>query len=95
MSYQCCSVHICEPHQIFIKYNFKGGDHDMVSLGVPEKYGQPSPPRDEIITEFEDLQSCGTTEDCWRLYGFKTTMIYPKVQRLDVNLENQNKVVLQ
>jgi hypothetical protein len=61
---------------------------------VPGQYGQPAPPRDEI-EEFEDLQSCGTTEACWRLYGFETSMLYPPVQRLDVHVYNQIRVVLQ
>jgi hypothetical protein len=33
----------------------------MAALGVPGQYGKPAPPRDKI-SEFEDLQSCGTTE---------------------------------
>jgi hypothetical protein len=56
--------------------------------------GNLPPPRDEIV-EFEDLQSCGTTEGCWRVYGFETNMLYPTVQILDVHLENQNRVVFQ
>jgi hypothetical protein len=72
-------------------YNFKGGDRDMLELGAPRQDGQPPPPLDEIA-EFEDLQSCGTTEACWRLYGFDTIMLYPTVQRFYVHLENQNRL---
>jgi hypothetical protein len=70
----CTSVNII---RYVYKNNFKGGDLDMASYGVPGQYGQPAPPQNEIA-EFEDLQSCGTTEACWRLYGFETSMLYPQ-----------------
>jgi hypothetical protein len=75
-------------------YNFKGGDRAMAGFAVPGQDGQPAPPQDKIA-EFEDLQSGGTTEACWRLYGFETNMIYPTLQRLDAHLEIQHRAVLQ
>jgi hypothetical protein len=66
----------------------------MAEIGVPGQNGQPDPPRDEI-TEFEDIKSCGTTGACWILYGFETNTIYPTVQILDVQLDNQQRAVLQ
>jgi hypothetical protein len=76
------------------KYNFKGGDRDMASIGVSGQDGQPAQPRDGIA-EFGDLQSCGTTEAFWILYIFEINIIYPTEQRLDVHFENQHRVVLQ
>jgi hypothetical protein len=54
----CTSVNLIK---YLYKYIFKGGDRAITALGAPGQDGQPAPPRDEI-TEFEDLQSCGTTE---------------------------------
>jgi hypothetical protein len=55
-------------------YNLNGGERAMAARGVPGQDRQSPPPRDEIA-EFEDLQSCGTTEACCRVYRFETNML--------------------
>ena len=71
------------------KYVTKGSDRAMVATVVGAQEGQP---RDEI-SEYEDLQSFGSSEATWHLMAFPIADRYPPVQALRIHLEDQQQVV--
>ena len=46
------------------------------------------------VKEFEDLQSFGAAEACWRIFEFEMSDRYPSVKRLPVHLQNQQPVFI-
>ena len=101
MKYRChLNVEVCNSItavKYLYKYVHKG--HDKVMYGVKSKdhLDLPAdqtrgPGRDEI-KEFVEARYCSTSEACWRTFEFPMGKLYPKVQRLNVHLEDEQNVL--
>ena len=77
------------------KYIFKGHDRAVVSL-TPDK---TSLTVDDTVTDeiknYIDCRYIGAMEAVWRIFHFPLQDRHPAVQRLDVHLEHQQRVIFQ
>ena len=101
MKYRChMNVEVCNSIsavKYLYKYVYKGHDKVMYGLKKNDKVDmQPDntqgPGRDEI-NEFVEARYCSTSEACWRTFEFSMGNLYPKVQRLNVHLPQEQHVL--
>ena len=101
MKYRChLNVEVCNSItavKYLYKYVYKG--HDKVMYGVKSKdhLDLPAdqtrgPARDEV-QEFVEARYCSTSEACWCTFEFSMGSLYPRVQRLNVHLEDEQHVL--
>ena len=101
MKYRChLNVEVCNSItavKYLYKYVYKG--HDKVMYGVKSKdhldlpADQTQGPGRDEIKEFVEARYCSTSEACWRTFEFSMGKLYPKVQRLNVHMLDEQHVL--
>jgi PIF1-like helicase/Helitron helicase-like domain at N-terminus len=69
------------------KYIYKG--HDRTCISIEREQGIPI----DEIKEYLDSRYVSACEACWRIFGFSLHHHYPSVQRLQLHLQNQQRVM--
>ena len=86
----CSQIKACK---YLYKYVYKGFDRAMTRVEVPRREdGTRERPVNEV-EEFQNLRYVGSSEACWRLFGFNMRDTKPAVVLLQIHLDEQQPVV--